>query len=74
MELCSNDVSPAGLHKRGRSLDVVDEPSKKVRFSSPGDDMELCDRPRVRFVSPPAAMELYNEVPETLEGRTDSGQ
>jgi hypothetical protein len=74
MELCSKDAGPAGLHKRGRSLDVVDKPGKRVRFSSPGDDMELCDRPRVRFVSPPAAMELYNEVPETLEGSTDSGR
>jgi hypothetical protein len=70
------DASQAGSQKRGRSLDVVDKPGKRARFSvpSPGDDMELCDRPRGRFDSPPAAMELYNEVPEMLEGSTDSGR
>jgi hypothetical protein len=74
MELCSKDPSPAGLRKRGRSLDDTDKPGKRVRFSSPGDDMELCDRPRIRFVSPPAATRLPHHAPEPLEDSTDSGR
>ena len=43
MDLDTDVASPA-KHKRGRSVEMMDKPGKRVRFLSPGDAMELCDK------------------------------
>jgi len=66
MELSSQDASTAGRKKRGRSVDDADTPGKRVRFASPGNEMELCEGDRIRLVSPPANVPLYTDDDQEL--------
>lgn len=42
MDLDPTDVTT--MHKRKRSVDLEDKPGKRVRFLSPGVDMELYEK------------------------------